>query len=109
MPLSRPLAFNRTVRAIACRHRSSGPVPVKAILCQRFGAPDDLVLADVPDPVAGPGEVVAKVAAVGLNFFDTLIIAGKYQTKPPFPFSRSEEHTSELQSLRHHVCSTTLE
>ena len=51
---------------------------MKAILCQRFGAPDDLVLADVPEPVAGPGEVVAKVAAVGLNFFDTLIIAGKY-------------------------------
>src|SRR5258708_7082972 len=61
--------------------------PVKAILCTRHGTPDDLVLADIPDPVAGPGEVVAKVAAVGLNFFDTLIIAGKYQKKPPFPFS----------------------
>jgi NADPH2:quinone reductase len=64
---------------------------VKAVLCQRFGPPDELVLADVPDPVAGAGEVVAKVAAVGLNFFDTLIIAGKYQTKPPFPFSPGGE------------------
>ena len=60
---------------------------MKAILCQRFGTPDDLVLADIADPVAGPGEVVARVMTVGLNFFDTLIIAGKYQTKPPFPFS----------------------
>jgi NADPH2:quinone reductase len=64
---------------------------VKAILCERYGAPEDLIFADVPDPVAGPGEVVAKVAAVGLNFFDTLIIAGKYQTKPPFPFSPGGE------------------
>jgi NADPH:quinone reductase len=72
---------------------------VKAILCQRFGAPDDLVLADIPDPVAGPGEVVAKVAAVGLNFFDTLIIAGKYQTKPPFPFSPGGEFAGVVESV----------
>jgi NADPH2:quinone reductase len=72
---------------------------VKAILCQRFGSPDDLVLADVPDPVAGPGEVVAKVAAVGLNFFDTLIIAGKYQTKPPFPFSPGGEFAGVVESV----------
>jgi NADPH2:quinone reductase len=72
---------------------------VKAILCQRFGTPDDLVLADIPDPVAGPGEVVAKVAAVGLNFFDTLIIAGKYQTKPPFPFSPGGEFAGVVESV----------
>ena len=72
---------------------------MKAILCQRFGAPDDLVLADVPEPVAGPDEVVAKVAAVGLNFFDTLIIAGKYQTKPPFPFSPGGEFAGVVESV----------
>ena len=72
---------------------------MKAILCQRFGTPDELVLADIPDPVAGPGEVVAKVAAVGLNFFDTLIIAGKYQTKPPFPFSPGGEFAGVVESV----------
>jgi len=72
---------------------------VKAILCQRYGTPDDLVLADIPDPVAGPGEVVAKVAAAGLNFFDTLIIAGKYQTKPPFPFSPGGEFAGTVESV----------
>jgi NADPH2:quinone reductase len=72
---------------------------VKAILCQRFGTPDDLVLADVPDPVAGPGEIVAKVVACGLNFFDTLIIAGKYQTKPPFPFSPGGEFAGVVESV----------
>ena len=72
---------------------------MKAILCERYGAPEDLVFADVPDPVAGPGEVVAKVAAVGLNFFDTLIIAGKYQTKPPFPFSPGGEFAGVVESV----------
>ena len=72
---------------------------MKAVLCQRFGTPDDLVLADIPDPVAGPGEVVARVAAVGLNFFDTLIIAGKYQTKPPFPFSPGGEFAGVVESV----------
>jgi NADPH2:quinone reductase len=72
---------------------------VKAVLCQRFGPPDELVLADIPGPVAGAGEVVAKVAAVGLNFFDTLIIAGKYQTKPPFPFSPGGEFAGVVESV----------
>jgi NADPH2:quinone reductase len=72
---------------------------VKAILCHRYGPADDLVLADVPDPVAGPGEVVAKVAAVGLNFMDTLIIAGKYQAKPPLPFSPGAEFAGVVESV----------
>jgi NADPH:quinone reductase len=72
---------------------------VKAILCRRFGTPDDLVVADIPDPVAGPGEVVAEVVAVGLNFFDTLIVAGKYQTKPPFPFSPGGEFAGVVESV----------
>jgi NADPH2:quinone reductase len=72
---------------------------VKAILCTHPGSPDDLVLADVPDPVPGHGEVVARVAAVGLNFFDTLIIAGKYQKKPPLPFSPGGEFTGVIESV----------
>src|SRR4249919_2951415 len=72
---------------------------MKAILCHRFGTPDDLVLADIPDPVAGPGEIVAKVEAIGLNFFDTLIIAGKYQTKPAFPFSPGGEFAGIIESI----------
>src|SRR4051812_4314087 len=82
---------------LAFRPRPSSP-SVKAILCERYGAPDDLVLAEIPEPVAGPGEVVAKVVAVGLNFFDTLIIAGKYQTKPPFPFSPGGELAGVVES-----------
>src|ERR1700726_25674 len=71
---------------------------MKAILCHRFGTPDDLVLADIPGPVAGRGEVLVKVVACGLNFFDPLIIAGKYQTKPPFPFSPGGEFAGVVES-----------
>src|SRR5205807_1944849 len=73
--------------------------PVKALLCRHFGTADDLVVGDVADPVAGPGEVVARVAAVGLNFFDTLIVAGKYQTKPPFPFSPGGEFAGTVEAV----------
>ncbi|HWP14791.1 MAG TPA: NADPH:quinone oxidoreductase family protein, partial [Xanthobacteraceae bacterium] len=49
---------------------------MKAILCTRFGGPDDLEYADVPDPTPGQGEVVVAIKSAALNFFDTLIIAG---------------------------------
>jgi NADPH:quinone reductase len=72
---------------------------MKAILCTRLGGPDDLVLADLPDPVAGAGEAVVSIKAVGLNFYDTLIIAGKYQTKPPLPFSPGGEFAGVIDSV----------
>jgi NADPH2:quinone reductase len=85
--------------SMPCHARATSAPPVKAVLCQHFGIADDLVIGDIADPVAGPGEVVAKVAAVGLNFFDTLIIAGKYQTKPPFPFSPGGEFAGVVESV----------
>ena len=72
---------------------------MKAILCTRFGGPDDLEYADVPDPSPGQGEVVVAVKAASLNFFDTLIIAGKYQFKPPFPFSPASEFAGIIESI----------
>src|SRR5262245_59410529 len=72
---------------------------MKAVLCTRAGGIDDLDVGDVPDPVAAPGEVVVRIAAVGLNFFDTLIIAGKYQYKPPLPFSPGAEFAGTVESI----------
>lgn len=72
---------------------------MKALLCTRYGTPDDLELADIADPVAGPGEAVVRVKAAALNFFDNLIIAGKYQHKPPFPFSPAAEFAGEVESI----------
>ena len=72
---------------------------MKAIVCRSFGPPRSLELAEVPDPVAGPGEVVVKVAVAGLNFFDILIVAGRYQIKPPFPFSPGGELAGTVESV----------
>ncbi|HEX5210826.1 MAG TPA: NADPH:quinone oxidoreductase family protein [Pseudolabrys sp.] len=72
---------------------------MKALLCTHFCAPDGLELADIPEPTAGPSEVVVRVRAAALNFFDTLIIAGKYQTKPPMPFSPAAEFAGEIESV----------
>ena len=72
---------------------------MKAILCRHYGTPDELELADIPQPVAGPGEAVVRVKAAALNFFDLLIIAGKYQVKPPFPFSPVSEFSGIVESI----------
>ena len=72
---------------------------MKALLCTRYGTPDDLELADIPDPTPGPGEAVVRIAAAALNFFDTLIIAGKYQTKPAMPFSPAAEFAGTVESV----------
>ena len=72
---------------------------MKALLCNRYSTPDELELADLPEPAAGPGEAVVRVRAAALNFFDILIIAGKYQHKPPFPFSPAAEFAGEVESI----------
>jgi NADPH:quinone reductase len=72
---------------------------MKAILCARNGGPDDLTFEELPDPVADPNQAVVKIAAVGLNFFDTLIIAGKYQVKPDFPFSPGAEFAGVVEQV----------
>jgi NADPH2:quinone reductase len=72
---------------------------MKAILCHRPGTPDDLQFTEIPDPVAGPGEAVVKIAAAALNFFDTLIIADKYQVKPAYPFSPAAEFAGMVESV----------
>jgi len=72
---------------------------MKAVLCTRYCAPDELEIGDLPDPVAADGQAVVRVRAAALNFFDTLIIAGKYQTKPAFPFSPAAEFAGEVESV----------
>lgn len=64
---------------------------MKAVLCKAFGPADSLVLEEVASPAPKPSEVLIDIHAAGVNFPDTLIIEGKYQFKPPFPFSPGGE------------------
>jgi NADPH2:quinone reductase len=72
---------------------------MKAALCKRLDGPEALVVEEIADPVPGPGEVVVRVRAAALNFFDTLITRGKYQTKPDLPFSPSGEIAGVVEAL----------
>ena len=72
---------------------------MKALLCTHYGPPDELLLADIAEPTAGAGQAVVRVKAAALNFFDMLIIAGKYQHKPAFPFSPAAEFAGVVESV----------
>ena len=60
---------------------------MRHIVCHEFGPPDRLRLEQAPDPEPGPGEVLVAVRAAGVSFVDGLIVAGRYQMKPPLPFT----------------------
>lgn len=64
---------------------------MKAVLCKSLDGPGSLEIGELTPAEPGPGEVSIRVAAVALNFFDTLIVRGKYQTKPELPFSPGGE------------------
>lgn len=72
---------------------------MKAVLCKALGPPADLKLEDLPSPEPGPQEAVVAVKAAGLNFFDTLIIEGKYQFKPDPPFSPAAEFAGIVKTV----------
>jgi NADPH:quinone reductase len=59
---------------------------MKAVLCKAWGDPASLEFGEAAAPALKPGHVRIVVHGAGVNFADTLMIAGKYQEKPPFPF-----------------------
>jgi NADPH:quinone reductase len=64
---------------------------MKAVLAKAFGPLEQLVLEDAASKNPGPGELAIAVRACGVNFFDALIVQGKYQSRPPLPFSPGGE------------------
>jgi NADPH2:quinone reductase len=72
---------------------------MKAVVCKTYGPPESLVYEEVPSKRPGKGQVVISVRAAGVNFPDTLLIAGKYQLKPPMPFSPGIEVAGVVKEL----------
>lgn len=72
---------------------------MKAVLCKAFGPADTLVIEEVNSPEIKKNEVLLDVHAAGINFPDTLIIEGKYQFKPPFPFSPGGEAAGVISAV----------
>ena len=67
---------------------------MRAVLCH--GPERPLELREIEPPVAKLGEVIVQINTAGLNFYDTLIVAGKYQVQPPLPFSPGGEFAGHL-------------
>jgi NADPH:quinone reductase len=62
-----------------------------ALVATHWGEPAELEWQERPDPVPGPGQVLVETRAIGCNFPDILMVQGKYQVKPPLPFSPGHE------------------
>ena len=72
---------------------------MKALLSHAPGGPETLRLDELPDPVAGPGELLVRVRAAAINFPDVLIIEDKYQMRPPRPFAPGGEIAGEVEAV----------
>jgi NADPH:quinone reductase len=59
---------------------------MRAVLVREFGPIETAALAEVPEPITAPGEVLIAIHAVPVNYADLLVIAGLYQTRPKLPF-----------------------
>ncbi len=64
---------------------------MRVVICNELGPPSLLQIEERPDLSPPPGAVVVEVEAAGVNFVDGLFIAGKYQIKPPLPFTPGSE------------------
>src|SRR5580693_4585143 len=72
---------------------------MRALVCRRYGSPEDLELAELPDPVPGPGDVLIEVRAAAANFADALVIANAYQVSVEPPFVPGSELAGEVLAV----------
>lgn len=72
---------------------------MRALVCDAFGSPDELLIEERDEPKAGAGEIVVDVAAAGINFPDILMIAGQYQVKTQPPFIPGNEAAGVVAAI----------
>ena len=72
---------------------------MKAILCESFGPAENLTLADIAPPPLLSGHVIVDIRSCALNFPDVLMIEGKYQSLPPFPFTPGGEFAGVVSEI----------
>ncbi len=69
---------------------------MRSVICRAWGGAETLKIEDVPAPTPGEGEVLNGVRAAAVNFADTIMIQGQYQTRPDFPFAPGLEASGEV-------------
>lgn len=76
---------------------------MKAIVCNEFGMPDTLQYQEINTPSPKEGQLLITVKACSVNFPDTLIIQGKYQFRPEFPFSPGSDVAGIIEEVGENV------
>ncbi len=71
---------------------------MKAIRVKEFGGPEKLQLEEVPNPKAGPGQVVVKIESAGVNPVDVYTRAGTYARKPQLPYTPGTDGAGTILS-----------
>src|SRR5215831_12179280 len=72
---------------------------MKAIQISRTGGPEVLEPVEMPAPSPGPGEVLVRAEAIGVNYFDTMIRTGRYRWMPKLPFVPGNEMSGHVAAL----------
>jgi NADPH:quinone reductase len=72
---------------------------MKAIVIKQFGGPEVLTLDEVPDPVAGAGQVVVRLHAAGVNPVDAYVRTGTYALKPDLPYTPGMDGAGVIESI----------
>lgn len=80
---------------------------MRAIVVREFGGPDVMTIDDVPRPVAGAGQVLLRVRAIGVNPVDTYIRSGTYARKPELPYIPHTDIAGTVESVGSGVASVT--
>lgn len=79
---------------------------MRALLVEALGPPKAHRVAELPDPVPGPGEVVVDVRAAALNYPDLLVMQGLYQVRPDLPFVPGAEGSGVVSAIGEGVSAT---
>lgn len=72
---------------------------MKAIQVHQFGGPEVLQFLDIPTPKPGPGQVLVRVHAAGVNPYDTYMRNGTYAIKPPLPYTPGSDAAGVIEAV----------
>src|SRR5215470_6794730 len=72
---------------------------MRAVRCLAYGEPEALVVADVPPPVPGTGEVLVEVAAASVNYPDVLLVRNEYQVSIAPPFTPGSDFAGTVRAV----------
>jgi NADPH2:quinone reductase len=81
---------------------------MNAIRIHEFGGPDVMKWESAPDPEPGPGQVVVRIAAAGVNPVETYVRSGAYAMKPPLPYTPGADGAGTVVAVGNGVTSVSL-